>query len=396
MLGEERFLPWADRNLQNMSGSAGQQIALILSGGGARAAYQVGVLKAVADIISNGSENPFPILCGNSAGCINAAALAAAAPDFKAGVARLVGVWSEFEIEQVFCADVWSAASRGSQLILAMLTGGAGNAGPRSLLDNTPLRNLLLKHIPFGKIDQAVDSGDLRALCVTACSYTTGCSVSYYRGAADLPPWSRARRLGMRTSINIDHLMASSAIPIVFPAVAIGGEYFGDGSMRQTSPISPALHLGAAKVLIIGVRQEAPQAPATESAPGYPGMGQIAGYILDTLFLNSLNADIERLQRINQTLKLVPDDARKRIDLRPIETFIISPSQDIGAIAEPHMDLMPSAVQYLMRVIGARRGGGKRLLSYLLFHGTFCQELIDLGFKDTMRRKDALQEFLIA
>ncbi len=383
-----------------MPGHAGHQIGLILSGGGARAAYQVGVLKAIADILPDAAHNPFPILCGTSAGCINAAVLAAAAPDFKAGVARLVDVWSAFEIEQVFLADAWSAASRGSQLIFSMLTGGLGRPGPRSLLDNTPLRELLIKNVPFERIDRAVDNGDLRALSVTACSYTTGRSVSWYRGAEDLQPWARARRLGIRTSIDIDHLMASSGIPIVFPSVAIDGEYFGDGSMRQTSPISPALHLGANKVLIIGVRQESPQVSSTVTTPGpplqYPGMGQIAGYILDTLFLNSLNADIERLQRINQTLQLVPTEAQGRIALRPIETFIISPSGDIGAIAEPHMDLMPSAVQYLLRVIGARRGGGKQLLSYLLFHGTYCGELMDLGFSDTIKRKDELREFLTA
>jgi NTE family protein len=383
-----------------MSGHAGHQIGLILSGGGARAAYQIGVLRAIADILPDAAPNPFPIICGTSAGSINAAALAAAAPDFKTGVARMVRVWSGFEIEQVYHADVWSAASRGSRLIFAMLTGGSGHAGPRSLLDNTPLRELLLKNVPFERIDQAVDNGDLRALSVTACSYNTGRSVSWYRGAEDLQPWTRARRLGVHTSISVDHLMASSGIPIVFPAVAVDGEYFGDGSMRQTSPISPALHLGADKVLIIGVRQESPQASANFIPPGpgvqYPGMGQIAGYILDTLFLNSLNADIERLQRINQTLELVPAAARERIALRSIETFIISPSQDIGAIAEPHMDLMPSAVQYLLRVIGARRGGGKQLLSYLLFHGTYCGELMDLGFNDTMNSKDKLREFLTA
>jgi len=379
-------------------GHAGHQIGLILSGGGARAAYQIGVLMAIADILPGTVRNPFPILCGTSAGCINAAVLAAAAPDFKVGVDRLAGVWSGFKIEQVFHADLWRATSRSSQLIFAMLTGGFGHAGPRSLLDNTPLRELLINHVSFERIDRAVANGDLRALCVTACSYSTGCSVSYFRGVEDLQPWARARRLGIRTSIDVDHLMASSGIPIVFPAVAIDGEYFGDGTMRQTAPISPALHLGADKVLIIGVRQEVPQAPVKFTMPDsgveYPSVGQIAGYILDTLFLNSLNADIERLQRINEILELVPAAARGDVDLKPIETFIISPSKDIGAIAEPHMNLMPPAVRYLMRVIGARREGGKRLLSYLLFHGTFCGELMDLGFSDTMKRKDKLQEFL--
>lgn len=372
------------------------QVGLILGGGGARAAYQIGVLKAIADIIPDGINNPFPIICGTSAGSINAAVLASSTLNFKEGVSRLVGVWENFEIDKVFRADVWSAFSRGGRLILTMTTGGFGRAVPRSLLDNTPLRELLERHISFERIDQAVERGEMRALCVTACSYQTGRSVSFYRGADDLVPWARARRLGKRARIHLDHLMASSAIPIIFPAVAIEGEYFGDGSMRQTAPISPALHLGANKVLVVGVRQELPAATETEGMQEeeYPSMGQIAGYILDTLFLNSLHADIERLQRINQTLSLVPEEARGRTDLKPIETFVISPSADIAAIAGPHLDVLPAAVRYLMRIIGAHRGGGQRLLSYLLFHSTFCRELIDLGYADTVKHRDKLLVFL--
>lgn len=189
--------------------------------------------------------------------------------------------------------------------------------------------------------------------------------------------------------------MASSAIPIIFPAIAIEGEYFGDGSMRQTAPVSPALHLGARKVLVIGVRQEQAAAETeSEQAADYPSMGQIAGYILDTLFLNSLHADIERLERINQTLSLLSAGGREQTELKMIETFVISPSADIAAIADPHIDELPAAVRYLMRVIGARRGRGQRLLSYLLFHSSFCRELIDLGFQDTVKHRDQLLRFL--
>jgi NTE family protein len=376
----------------------GRNLALILSGGGARAAYQVGVLKAIAEITPSGIPNPFPILCGTSAGSINAAALAASASDFRQGVARLLEVWKNFDVGQVFHADVWSAVSRGGRVILTMMTGGVGDPSPRSLLDNTPLRELIADRIPLDLIGDAVGSGVLQALCVTACSYSSGCSVSYFHGAGNLEPWSRSRRLGLRADIGIDHLMASASIPIVFPAVAIGNEYFGDGIMRQTSPLSPALHLGADRVLIIGVRQENVPSnqylPWTAALHGYPGMGQIAGYILDTLFLNNLNADLERLQRINRILTIVPAAARGGTDLRPIETLLISPSRDIGAIAEPHLAHLPATMQYLMRVIGARKDGGKRLLSYLLFHGKFCRELIDLGFNDTMNKRQALEDFL--
>lgn len=370
------------------------QVGLILGGGGARAAYQIGVLKAIAHIIPDNRRNPFPIICGTSAGSINAAVLAASALNFKEGVDRLVGVWENFEVEKVFRADVWSAVSRGGSLILTMTTGGFGRAAPRSLLDNTPLRELLERHVSFERIDQAVDRGEMRALCVTACSYKTGRSVSFYRGADDIGPWSRARRLGKRAHIHLDHLMASSAIPIIFPAVAIDGEHFGDGTMRQTAPISPALHLGADKVLVVGVRQEQTTETEDIQSKEYPSMGQIAGYILDTLFLNSLHADIERLQRINETLSLLPDEMHAKTELKSIETLVISPSADIAAIANPHLDVLPAAVRYLMRIIGARRGSGQRLLSYLLFHSTFCRELIDLGFNDTVGHRDKLLEFL--
>lgn len=371
------------------------RVGLVLGGGGARAAYQVGVLRAIADIVPDDMGNPFPIISGTSAGSINAAVLAASSMRFKEGIRRLVGVWENFEADKVYRADPWDAFSRGGRLLFAMVTGGFAQSSPRSLLDNTPLRELLERHVAFERIDQAVECGALRALCVTACSYRSGRSVSFYRGAGDLGPWQRARRLGRRAGIHIDHLMASSAIPIIFPAVEIEGEYFGDGSMRQTAPVSPVLHLGANKVLIVGVRREVPIEPEVDAGPPeYPRMGQIAGYILDTLFLNSLNADIERLQRINQTLSLLPPDARSETELRAIETLIISPSEDIAAIAEPHIDTLPASVRYLMRVLGARRGSGRRLLSYLLFERAFCRELIDLGIRDTMVQKDQLLEFL--
>lgn len=378
-----------------MGNQVSPRVGLVLGGGGARAAYQVGVLSAIAEIIPDTANNPFPIIAGTSAGSINATVLAASSLHFKQGVKRLTGVWENFEVEKVYRADAWAAGTRGGRLLFAMLTGGFGQSSPRSLLDNTPLRELLERHVSFERIDQAVDSGDLRALSVTACSYQTGQSVSFYRGAQDLAPWSRARRQGRRAHIHLNHLMASSAIPIIFPAVKIDGEYFGDGSMRQTAPVSPALHLGADKVLVIGVRQERPVEPEVSTAPlEYPGMGQIAGYILDTLFLNSLNADIERLERINQTLSLLSEQARGETELRPIETLVISPSQDIAAVAEPHINSLPASVRYLMRVLGARRGSGRRLLSYLLFESAFCRELIDLGFRDTIVHKQRLLEFL--
>lgn len=357
-------------------------IGLLLGGGGARAAYQVGVLKAVAEVLPEGSGNPFQVICGASAGGINAAVVASHALRFQEGIRRLVGVWENFTIGKVFRDDAWSATTRSSRWFLAVLTGGAGGA-PKSILDVTPLRSLLEHHVAFDRIDQAIISGALRAVCVTASSYTSGRSMSFYQGVPELEPWSRARRDGIPAKLNVDHLMASAAIPILFPAVGIDGQYFGDGSMRQTAPTSPALHLGADKILVIGVRQE--DAAVQTEEPDYPGVGQIAGYILDTLFLNSLSADIERLERINRTLIYVKD--KERMPLRQVETLVISPSKDLAAMAEPLYHLFPVSVRYLLAVLGARRGSGRRLMSYLLFERPYCQALVDLGYKDAMDRR---------
>jgi len=371
--------------------SSRPRLGLLLGGGGARAAYQVGVMKAIAEIVPEERGNPFPVICGSSAGGINAAVLASHAQCFHEGVGRLTGVWENFEVGKVFRSDAWCALSRGSRWLLAILTSGAGGT-PKSILDVSPLRSLLESHVSFVRIDEALREGHLQAVAVTASSYSSGRSISFFQGVPELENWSRARRDGVATTLEIDHLMASAAIPIIFPAVGIDGQYFGDGSMRQTAPTSPALHLGAEKILVIGVRQES-SVPHVENVDHeYPGVGQIAGYILDTLFLNSLSADIERLQRINSTLEHVED--KSNTPLRQVDTLLISPSQDLAALAEPLYPLLPASIRYLLAVLGARRGSGRRLMSYLMFERPFCRALIDLGYQDAMARKDEIHQFL--
>lgn len=368
--------------------SSRPRVGLLLGGGGARAAYQVGVLKAVAEILPEDADNPFQVICGSSAGGINAAVVASHTMHFQEGIRRLAEVWENFRVEQVFRADAWSAVSRSSRWLFAMLTVGAWGS-PKSILDVSPLHSLLHSHVDFSRIDRAIEHGVLHAVCVTASSYSSGRSVSFYQGAPGIDEWTRARRDGVPARLAVDHLMASASIPILFPAVGIGGEYFGDGSMRQTAPTSPALHLGADKILVIGVRQESGAAGRDHD---YPGVGQIAGYILDTLFLNSLSADIERLERINDTLRHVRDP--EITPLRRVDTLLISPSRDLAAIAEPLYHLFPASVRYLLAVLGARRGSGRRLMSYLLFERPFCRELVDLGYRDAMAREPEIREFL--
>jgi len=294
--------------------------ALLLGGGGARAAYQVGVLKAIAEMVPKGAPNPFPIICGTSAGSINTVALASNASDFHLGVRKLLGVWTNFELHHVFYSDGRNLFKRIRQWVWTQIGPGTWHEGPSSLLDNQPLRELLQQYIDFDKIDKSIASGELHAYCLTACSYTSGESTTFFDGAPEIKGWLRTHREGVREKMRIDHLMASSAIPILFPSVKLGKEHFGDGSMRQISPISPALHLGAEKILIIGLRMER-ELGLPEPPKFRPSLGQIFGYVLDTLFLNSLQSDIERMERMNRTLNNSPTDSSE--NLKVVEHMVI-------------------------------------------------------------------------
>ena len=372
------------------------RLALLLAGGGARAAYQVGVLKALAEIIPSSMGNPFEIICGTSAGSINAAVLAANARDFNAGVQQMIDFWSNFTIDQVFRSDLGSLVSRVFRWIWSTVGAGDEGSGPQSLLDNSPLHKLLQQRINFPAIAEAIDSGHLDALCINACSYTTGRSISFFQGRNSLSGWERALREGRPDVITIEHLTASSSIPLLFPPVKLGEEYFGDGSMRQNAPISPALHLGAKRVLIIGVRMEPriDQEPA-KSERGVPTVGQIAGYIMDTLFLNSLYSDIERLERVNEAIDLTPDTAiEENMDLDRVDHYVISPTTDLAELSHAHFLELPWTFRYAIRLLGMHKGNSRRFISYLMFNKGFCSALIEQGYRDTISQSEAVAEFL--
>ena len=367
---------------------------LVLPGGGARNAYQVGVLSAIADILPPENDNPFPVITGTSSGAINATLLASTAGEFRSGVDRLKGVWQNFESNKVFYADTWSALRSAAQWGFTILSGGYATKNPRSVLDNQPLREFLESHIRLARIQQAIDRGDLRALGITSSGYDTGMSTCYFQGDKYIEPWQRTHRCGVPAELRIDHLMASIAIPLIFPSVKINGEYHGDGTMRETAPLSPALHLGANRLLIIGI-QDQPQLP--EGEPQYPSVGQISGYVLDTLFMDSLNADIERMNRINLT---IAETAEQRVELenitlKPIEFLVISPSIDFSDIVEKHIGSAPASIRALLRGMGALNRTGRPLISYLLFEGLFCRELIELGYQDGMRERDSIIKLLM-
>ena len=377
---------------------------LILMGGGARAAYQVGVLDSVRSLlVAEGwpaTTNPFPIICGTSAGALNAVALAALSHDFEEAMKRMLDVWSNFHASQVYRTDALGSISNAAHWLAALGLGWLVKSRPRSLFDNSPLADLLEDFIDFASLQRAFDGGHLHALAVTASSYTSGQHVTYYQCKEKIEPWFRTQRLAVATKIKLDHLMASSAIPFVFPAVSLpldqGPEFFGDGSIRQTAPISPAIHLGANRVMVIGVGQlqlgsERPNHSASQYA--YPSLAQIGGHTMSSIFLDALANDIERLSRVNQTLTLIPEQTRLESKLRPIKVLVISPSQRLDQLAAPHVASLPRTVRALMSMLGATEQRGLGLMSYLLFQSSYTRELIALGRKDTLAQRERVIEF---
>jgi len=372
------------------------KIGLVLTGGGARAAYQVGFLRAVSHLLPRGTPNPFTIICGTSAGAINAAALASGATDFHRAVRQMLLIWRYFHADQVYRSDVLGVFGTGMRWFMAMLAGGLGKNNPSSLLDNAPLSQLLRERLDLSGIRRSIDAGALYALSITVSGYASGQSVSFFQSVPGLAGWQRARRIGIPEIIDFEHLLASSALPFIFPAVPLHREFFGDGSMRQIAPISPALHLGADRVVVIGVGRKMQNAPARVKMTGYPSLAQIAGHALNSIFLDGLEVDIERLQRINNTIKLIPPEARNKdkMQLREVDVLVISPSEEIDRIAANYAHELPRSIRYLLRGLGASRSGGATLTSYLLFERAYCRALIDLGYKDTMARRDEIARFI--
>ena len=371
--------------------------ALVLPGGGARGAFQVGVLKALAELLPKGTPNPFSVLSGTSAGAINSVVLASKAQRFRLGVAELERVWSNFRCHQVYRTDNATMLKSSLHWLSSIVLGGFLVGMPKSLLDNAPLRALLSRNVRFPRIQDAIENGYLDAITVTAAGYGTARSTSFYQADTSLEEWARTRRIGVRGELHLDHLMASIAVPMIFPPVQIDGEYFGDGAMRQATPLSPAIHLGADRILVIGVRDETADEPPTPSNPqSWPSFANIAGYMLDTLFMDGLYSDLERMTRINQLVDAVKPEHRtgSLASMRAIDTMLIVPSQDLREIAHKHKQELPFALRALLRGIGGKKPSESRLLSFLLFEQAYTRELIDLGYTDGMKVKDQLRDFV--
>ncbi|MBL0089516.1 MAG: patatin-like phospholipase family protein [Ideonella sp.] len=382
---------------------------LVLTGGGARAAYQVGVLKALAQLRrGTGADlrrNPFAVICGTSAGAINSAALACRADHFDQSVTTLCEVWQDFRADHVYRADSLGVIRSGAQWLTMLSIGFVlarwRRARPRSLLNNSPLLELLCQTVPLERLPALLASGELRALAISASSYSSGEHVTFYDTAADIKPWLRSQRMAVPTRLTRMHLLASSAIPFVFPATELaigqGSHWFGDGSMRQTAPISPAIHLGAQRVVVIGAGRMHEPAGRSVANTGYPNLAQVAGHAMSGIFLDALAVDIERMRRINRTLALLPEQARVDTPLRSVQALVIAPSQRLDDIAARHLMQLPRPVRTLLRGVGVGGTGpdarGAALASYLLFEAAYTRELMALGEADTLARRGEVLDF---
>jgi len=369
----------------------------VLAGGGARAAYQVGVLKALRDLLPDPKVNPFPIICGTSAGAVNAGALAVHADDFSHAVDNLFEVWRHFQPHHVYRSDFPGVVANSAKWLAGFFFGAFLKNRRISLLDSRPLESLLSRRLDFSRIERNIKAGALDAVAITCSGYTSGQSCSFFEASEQFEGWQRSQRIGIKTGIRVEHLMASSAIPFLFPAYKVNREFFGDGSMRQIAPVSPALHLGADRIVVVGTARIRHESPDRLRGDLYPSLAQVAGHVMNSIFLDSLAVDLERLERINRTISAVDTQTLRKmgLTLHHVDVLVLTPSEPLEDIAVKHVGNLPWTIRFLLRSIGAMRRGGANLASYLLFERGYCNELIELGYNDTIKRRDEVESFLI-
>lgn len=366
-----------------------QRLGLILSGGGARAAYQVGVLRAIANLLPKHARNPFQVIAGTSAGALNAVSLATHAQSLRTGVRTLETIWKNMRSDLIYEAPSGDLLTSASSILLSMLS-GKSSENPVALLNNAPLAVLLSRVIKFERIQRNIDIGLIDAISVTASAYGSGESVSFYQAIKGIEDWQGPHRIGVRTELNLNHLMASSAIPVIFPAVNLGKQYFGDGAIRQLAPTSTALHLGARRLLVIGVSGNRITAPLEDEMTGQPSLAQIVGHILNSAFVDTLENDLEFLRRMNEIIPHVPSNAieRGKINMAAVELLEISPSKELNVLAMEHYDELPKPMSRYIK-----EGSSGTLLSLVLFEQGFCDALWQLGFDDAMEKEKEIVEF---
>lgn len=369
------------------------ETGVVLTGGGARAAYQVGVLKAISDIYPDWAH-PFRVITGTSAGAINAVALASGGGIFRHNVARLEAIWSQLTVDQVYQSHTYNILRNLSDVARRLISDNTGGK-PMSLLNNSPLKALLEREIDFSAIRTAIAEDRIAAVGINACGYTTGQNLCFFEGQPTINNWTLGQRAGARTELTLNHVLASSAIPTIFPPVKINREYFGDGVTRQMSHIGPALKLGASKVLVIGVSANHVCFPKRPRQPAMPGFSQVLAHVFNGMFLDTLDYDIDRLRVINKLLELVPEEKLKEsgLDLKPVQLLEISPSEDIGEIATRYLDKMPLILRKLAGASSDIYTPGSSLASYLMFDHHFSQALIKLGYKDAQMQSRQIEQF---
>jgi NTE family protein len=369
-------------------------LALVLAGGGARAAYEVGVLSAIAERVP-GLE--FPIVTGVSAGAINAVYLAAHAETLSVALGALRDHWRHLVVERVYRIQPWHLGRALFRGMVGPLLGSGGEAAVvRGLMDMSPLRDFLAVRYDFGGIDARIAAGRLRAVALSTTSYASGETVTFVHGAPDAPTWRRALRYAVRARLTLDHVLASAALPILFPAVRLGDAFYGDGSVRQTAPLAPAIHLGARAILVVTQRSGPEPAAAPAPAPrDYPTLAEVVGLLLHAIFLDALEADVERIERINRTLARVPAGAAPE-GLRPVRLMVLRPSRDLGALAAGCGAKLPPPIRWVVRRMGGHRAAAVDFLSYLLFDPAYTTALIELGYADGRAEWPRIEEFLAA
>lgn len=378
-----------------------QKIAIVLTGGGARGAYQAGVLKGIADVLGPKAQErfPFSIISGVSAGAINAAFLGGHAGNYATAATELCQLWGELKTKAVIKTDFLSLSSLAGRWLKDLSTGGVlGRGKATHLLDSTPLRDLISKRVDFSQMKENVRSGLLEGISFTATNYLSGTAVTFYDGSEKIQPWMRSSRMGKREELTLDHVLASASIPVFFKPVQIGKSFWGDGGIRQSTPLSPAIHLGADKIIAIGIRYARSEAQTVElnqqAPPSDITLALIGGVLLNALFLDALDADVERLERINQTVELLSQElaAKHPAKLRKIPLLAIKPSQDLGSLAANEIEKFPWILKHMLRGTGAGNNHGWDMVSYLAFEESYTSKLIEVGFEDAVRARDEIHK----